>query len=61
MADHERRARHVDLAVEDVQVGPADPAGMDLDQELPRSGFGVRDRVEPQRLAGLVEDHRAHR
>ena len=41
MAEHERELRVGKLAVEDVQVGAADPAGLDPDPELPRSGLGL--------------------
>src|SRR3954447_5718522 len=59
--DHERRARHVELAVDDVQVGAADAARVHLDQQLAGPGLGVGHGVEPQRLTGAVEEHGAHR
>ena len=49
------------LAVDDVQVGAADAAGLDLDQHLPGPGLGLGDVNEPQRLARGFEDHGAHR
>src|SRR5205814_1974622 len=58
--DDERELRVRKLAVDDVQVGPADPAGADANKEL--AGRGLR----PGELAGdeprtrRLEDHRPH-
>ena len=49
------------LAVAQVQVGPAHPAGGHAQQHLPRPGHRLRDVREPQRAARRVEQHRAHR
>jgi hypothetical protein len=57
----QRQLRLGQLAVHDVQVGAADAAGSDLDQDLARARLGVRDVRRAQRLTGAVEHHRSHR
>ena len=59
--EHERELRIGELAVEDVQVGTADAAGLDAQEHLARRGLGVGKVAEPERPAGRVEDHRLHR
>jgi hypothetical protein len=48
------------LAVDDVEVGPADAAGRHAQQKLAGAGLRHRNVVDPQRLAGRVKHHRAH-
>jgi len=42
VAEHERQLRVRKLAVEDVEVGSADPTGLHLDEQLPRPWGGFR-------------------
>jgi hypothetical protein len=60
MTGHEREIRPLELAVHEVQVGAADPAGRDLEQQLPRPRLRFRDIRRPQGGARCVEDHRTH-
>ena len=59
--EDERELRLRELAVENVEVGPADRAGRDAEEHL----AGTRDRVGnvrgPERTARNVEKHRLHR
>jgi hypothetical protein len=49
------------LALDDVEVGAADATRRDAQQDLARLWLGHGNLLlEPQRLAGLVEHHRAH-
>ena len=48
------------LAVDDVQIGAADRAGLDPHQDLARAGDGVGEPGRAQWLAGSVEDHGEH-
>ena len=48
------------LAVDDVQIGAADRAGLDPHQDLARAGDGVGEPGRAQRLARGVEDHGEH-
>ena len=43
-----------------MQVGAADAAGGHLEQHLPGPGSGFGSSLLPQRLAGAVQNHRAH-
>ena len=49
-----------EFAVDDVQVGAADAAGVDPDEHLLRAGRGDRDFLVLQRAARLLQDHGAH-
>src|SRR5207248_1093022 len=60
VSEHERELRPRELAVDDVQVGAADGAGLDPEEKLARAGLRLRDLRCAQRLAGRVEEHRAH-
>ena len=44
----------------DMEVGAADAAGRDAQQDLPRLRFRHRNLVEPQGLASRMKHHRAH-
>ena len=57
---NERQLGLGQIAVDDVQVGAADAAGVDLDQDLLRPGNGFGDIDQLERLALGFEDHRAH-
>ena len=48
------------LTVDDVQVGPAQGAGADLDEHLIVTGRGVWKGAFAKRAAGCVQDHRPH-
>src|SRR5947208_12744248 len=48
VAEHERQLRVWKLAVEDVEVGSADPTGLHLDEQLPRPWGGFRHLRLPQ-------------
>ena len=48
------------IAVDHMQVGAADPAGMDPDQHLPRPRLRPRPLFQNKALAGPVQNHRAH-
>lgn len=58
MSGNDRQARFGKVAVDDVQIGPANAAGMDLDQDL----VGCRGRQLPdyqfEELSGRVQNHR---
>jgi hypothetical protein len=60
MTGHQRQDRLGQLAIDDMQISPADGAGADPDQHL----SGPRHRHikcrEPQRLAGRVEQQCTH-
>src|SRR5215211_281957 len=60
MTGHERQLRSVELAVDDVQVGAADTAGVHVEQNGAGAGLGVGQVGRAQRLLLAVEDHRAH-
>jgi hypothetical protein len=47
VADDERELRVRKLAVHDVQVGAADAAGEDADEQLPRLRLGRRSLLQP--------------
>jgi acetoin utilization deacetylase AcuC-like enzyme len=61
MTEDARRRGDLDLAVEQVQVGAADAAGLHTQQQL--SGAGLRDSSldHPQRQPDTVEDDCSHR
>ena len=50
VAEDPRRRGDLDLAVEQVQVGAADRAGVDADQQLARARLGDRHLGRAQRL-----------
>jgi len=60
VAEHERKLGVRKLAVRDVEVGPADPAGRDLEKYLPLAWLRIRQLALPQRLSGGFQDHRSH-
>ena len=60
MAGDERQLRARQLAVDDVQVGPADAAREDAQQHLARPRLRHGQVAQLERLALRLEDHRAH-
>ena len=60
VARDDRITRLRQFAVGDVQVGAADAAGKDANQNLAGSGRRLRPVDEPQGLARPIEHHRAH-
>jgi len=57
----ERQPRQWQLAVDDVQVGAADRAGLDAQHQFPGIRLGIGPALRPQRLARCMQDHRTHR
>ena len=60
VAGDEGQFRLGQFAVDDMQVGAADPAGRHPDEDLAGRRFGTRHPAAGQRRAGGVEDHGAH-
>jgi hypothetical protein len=60
MAEHHGELGRVDLVIAQMEVGPADCARLDRQDELTRSGFGVGQRPLLQRLTGALEHDRSH-
>src|SRR6266852_1196946 len=60
MARNERQLRLLELAVDDVKVGPADGTRFDPDQDLALLRPGHRDIDELERFALPPQDHCAH-
>jgi hypothetical protein len=48
------------LAVSNVKIGPADAAGLDLDQQLAGAGSAHRYPGHSQGPPRLIEQHRSH-
>ena len=59
VAEQEREVV-VDAALAVVQVGVADPAGLDVDDRLARTGVGDVDGLDRDRLALRPRDHTTH-
>ena len=49
MAGHERQPRQLDVALDGVQIGMADAAGANADQDLPGGGARVGQRRDCER------------
>jgi GNAT superfamily N-acetyltransferase len=60
VAEHERQLRARELAVDDVQVGPADAARADAQQHLPCSGRRLGELLAPERRPCHVEHQCPH-
>src|SRR5262249_42526089 len=60
VAEDERQLRVREVAGHDVQIGPADAAGVDAEPDLPRRRVGVGELREAQRRPHPIEDHRSH-
>ncbi len=57
---HDRQFGIGQFAIDDMQVGAADAAGFDANENLPRSWLGIGTLLHDKRLAGSPEDHGAH-
>jgi len=59
-----RRANHLEIALDDMQIGPAHPTGTHSDQNFVRRRLGNGYIREPQRMrldrSGGVENHGSH-
>jgi len=60
VARHDRQADVGKFAVDDVQVGTADAAGLDPHADLTRAGQGLGSAFEVEGPAGGGEDHCLH-
>src|SRR5439155_12279551 len=60
MTGYQREGRIQELAVDDMDVGPAHATDQHPDANLPRRWFRIRRVPRPQRLAGPLEHHRTH-
>jgi len=60
MPEHQRQLGLGELTIDDVEIGAADAAAGDLDQDLPRGGLRVGQLAFDQRLPRRFEDHGAH-
>ena len=60
VAGYQRKRRAGKLAVDDVQVGPANGTGLDSDTELAETRDRQRDFLQAERLSGLAQHHRSH-
>jgi CheY-like chemotaxis protein len=60
VAEHERQAGVGELAVRDVEIGAADPAGGDAEQELARTRAWDGELGGPERAARGFEQHGVH-
>src|SRR5262245_53327986 len=60
MPRNDRQLRVRQFAVDDVQIGAADAAGRDLDQDVAALRRGHRPLAPYQRRAGPLQDHGAH-
>jgi hypothetical protein len=60
VARDQGQARVGQLAVDNVEVGAAEAAGVDLQQNLPWAGPRSRLIAEFERPAGCRENHRPH-
>ena len=61
MTGNDRRARVRELAVDDVQIGSTDAAGVDFHQQLARRRDRSADVQELERSMRGIEHHRVHR
>jgi hypothetical protein len=60
MAEHEGQLQPVEVAVDDVQVRPTDAARVDAEAHLSVLRFRLGNVRETERLAGSLEEDRAH-
>ena len=60
VAENERQSGLRQIAVDDVQVGPADAAGPHLEHDLPSPGAWPRHFGQSQGLARCIQNHRFH-
>jgi hypothetical protein len=60
VAGHDRKLRVRQLAVDNMQIGTADAAGHDLDQDFAGRGRERAPLAHDQRRVRFLEHHRAH-
>jgi hypothetical protein len=61
LVSEDERAKWIGkLLVDNMQVGPADGAGVNIDEDLARAGRRGRQIRESKGMPGCVEEHRAH-
>jgi hypothetical protein len=60
MPEDARELGDLDLAVDQMQVGPADAACEHAQQQLPRAGLRRVALDHPHGRADALEDHRSH-
>ena len=60
MAGNERQFRMLEVAVDNMQVRTADPARLDPDEDLSRTGFWVGNHLKVQSLSRSMKNHRFH-
>jgi hypothetical protein len=60
MPGYERQRRLVELAVDDVEVGAADPAGVDFEQYLTFRRLWRREFDRLEGVFGAIENERSH-
>ena len=61
MARNDRELRVRQLAIDNMEIGPADAACFHPDPKLARAGDGIGQFLEDQRPARFVQDHAKHR
>ncbi len=60
MAQHQRQLGVRQLPIGYVEIGPADGAGVYAQQELPRTGYRLRELTPYERRPGALEHHGPH-
>ena len=60
VAGHQGQLRFFELAIHDVKIGATDSAGLDPQEHLSGPGSRIGDLGQPERLAGLFEQHGLH-
>ncbi len=60
MSNDQRQFRIGQFAIDNVQIGSADGAGEHFELDLVIPGFRLGSIVKDERIARLIEDHRAH-
>jgi len=57
---HDRKLRVSEIAVDDVQIGAANPAGRNRDQDLAGTGSLQRSLAHFEPRSGSIQHHGAH-
>jgi hypothetical protein len=60
VSEHQGQLRMRKLAVDDVEIGAADTARLDLKTQLPRPGLGLRHVGFAKRFSGRMQNLCAH-